>query len=93
MISKEDVKHIAWLARLEITEKEIEKFTQQLGQILQHASKIKEVNTQNIKPTAHPQPLKNVFREDVAKESITLEKALKNAPKKESGAFTVPRIS
>lgn len=93
MISKEDVKHIAWLARLELNEDEIEKFTQQLGQILEHASKIKEVDTKNIKPTAHPQPLKNVFREDLAKEPISLEKALKSAPQKESGAFSVPKIS
>lgn len=93
MISPEDVKHIAWLARLELSEEEIEKFTKQLGQILEHAGKIKEVETKDIKPTAHPQPLKNVFREDVARESISLEKALKNAPQRESEAFTVPKIS
>ncbi len=93
MISREDVEHIAWLARLELTEEEIEKFTKQLGQILEHAGKIKEVDTRNIKPTSHPWPLKNVFREDVPRESIPLEKALKNAPQKESGAFMVPKIT
>lgn len=93
MISKDDVKHIAWLARLELSEEEVEKFTGQLGQILEHAGKIKEVDTSQVKPTSHPLPLKNVFREDKAQASVSKEDALSNAPQKESGAFLVPKIS
>jgi len=93
LISRDEVKHIAWLARLELSEEEIEKFTLQLGQILEHASKVKEVDTSKVNPTAHPLPLENVFREDKKGPSISREEALKNAPRKENGAFLVPKIS
>ncbi len=93
MISKDDVKHIAWLARLELSEEEVEKFCQQLGQILEHAAIIQQVDTKKVKPTAHPLPLKNVFRSDEVRPSIPKSEALKNAPRKEKGAFTVPKIT
>lgn len=93
MIEKKDVKHIAWLARLELSEEEIEKFTSQLGQVLEHAAKIKELDTSQTPPTSHALPMKNVFRVDKAKPSLTQEEALKNAPKKEKNFFVVPKIS
>ncbi len=92
MINREEVEHVAWLARLELSEEEREKFSKQLGQVLEHASKIKEVDTSNVPPTSHSLPLKNVFREDEVRESISQEEALFNAPQKEKGAFLVPKI-
>ena len=92
MITRKEVEHVAWLARLELTEAEKEKFAQQLGQVLEHASKIKEVDTSGVQPTSHSLPLKNVFREDRTKDSVSQEEALLNAPKKEKGAFAVPKI-
>lgn len=92
MISREEVEHVAWLARLELSEEEKEKFSKQLGQVLEHASKIKEVDTSDVPPTSHSLPLKNVFREDEVKESLSQEEALLNAPQKEKGAFLVPKI-
>jgi aspartyl-tRNA(Asn)/glutamyl-tRNA(Gln) amidotransferase subunit C len=92
MISRKEVEHVAWLARLELSEEEEERFSKQLGQVLEHASKIKEVDTSNVPPTSHSLPLKNVFREDEVRESLSQEEALSNAPQKEKGAFLVPKI-
>jgi aspartyl-tRNA(Asn)/glutamyl-tRNA(Gln) amidotransferase subunit C len=92
MISKEEVEHVAWLARLELSENDKEKFTKQLSQILQHARKIEAVATEDVEPTSHVLPLKNVFREDVVEEGLTQEEALSNAPRREGGYFLVPRI-
>lgn len=91
-ISEKDVKHVAWLARLAVTDAEIQKFTQQLDVILEHAGKIAELDTANIPPTSHAIPLKNVLREDKVGTCLTPEAALSNAPKKEDQAFVVPRI-
>jgi len=91
-ISEKDVKHVAWLARLELNNEEIQKFTQQLGVILEHAGKIAKLDTENIPPTSHAIPLKNVLREDKVGVCLTPEAALSNAPKKEDQAFVVPRI-
>lgn len=92
MISKKDVEHIALLARLGLTDKEKEKFTKQLGNILEHAAKISEIDTSKIEPTSHAVDLKNVFREDKVKKSLSQEEALSNAPKEEEGQFKVPKI-
>lgn len=91
-ISKADVEHVAWLARLALTEEEKERFTQQLGVILEHAQKIAELDAADVPPTSHVVPLRNVFREDKVTECLPREKALSNAPKQEKGAFVVPRI-
>lgn len=92
MISKKEVEHVALLARLALTEEEKERFTKQLQQILEHAGKIKQLNTAKIPPTSHVLPLKNVFREDKSRQYLSQEEALKNAPKKEDGSFVVPKI-
>lgn len=91
-ISEKDVKHIAWLARLAITDAEVQRFTQQLDVILEHAGKIIGVDVENVPPTAHAIPLKNVFREDKVGNCLEPEEALVNAPKQEDQAFVVPRI-
>jgi len=91
-ISKKDVEHVAHLTRLYLTEEEKETFTRQLSQILDHAGKIAELDTSKIKPTSHVVPMRNVMREDKVNKSLSQEEALSNAPKKEDGAFVVPRI-
>ncbi len=91
-ISKKDVEHVAFLARLDISEAETETFTKQLGQILEHAGKIAELDTKNVEPTAHPIPIVNVLRDDKTGQELTVDEALKNAPDREDDAFGVPKI-
>ncbi len=92
VITKKDVEHVALLARLALTDEEKELFTKQLGQILEHASKIKQIDTSQVPPTSHIVPLDNVFREDKAGPCLSQDEALANAPDKEDGAFVVPKI-
>jgi aspartyl-tRNA(Asn)/glutamyl-tRNA(Gln) amidotransferase subunit C len=91
-ITRQQVEHIAHLARLEFGEKEIEAFTQQLDSILTYFDKLKEVDTTSVKPTSHAIMVKNVFREDEVVESILRDSCLKNAPEKENDFFRVPKI-
>lgn len=91
-ISDKDVRHVAWLARLALSDAEVEKFTQQLDVILEHAGKIAELDVAHIPPTSHAIPLENVLREDKVGVCLSPEEALANAPKKEDQAFVVPRI-
>lgn len=91
-ISEKDVKHVAWLARLALTDVEVRKFTQQLDVILEHAGKFAELSVEDVPPTSHAIPLKNVLREDKVGICLTPEAALSNAPNKEDQAFMVPRI-
>ena len=91
-ISKEEVEHVAKLARLEISEAEGEAFSQQLSSILTYMEKLKPVNTDEVEPTATVLEQTNVFREDKARACLPVEKALANAPESEAGHFQVPRI-
>lgn len=91
-IEKKDVEHVAWLARLALTEKDKERFVRQLSVILEHAGKIAEVDTAQVEPTSHVLPLRNVFRPDEERACLSQEDALANAPLKEEGAFVVPKI-
>ncbi len=91
-ISKEEVEHIALLARLELSETEKELFARQLDQILEHAGKIEELDTKGVEPTAHALPVVNVFREDKVGKELDLEVALANAPDREDDSFGVPKI-
>lgn len=91
-ITKEQVKHVAQLARLAITEEEAEMFTENLSAIIQYAEQLNELNTDDVEPTTHVLDLKNVLRKDEPKQWITQEDALKNAPDKENGHFRVPSI-
>ena len=91
-ISEEEVKHIASLAKLELKEDEVEKYAEQLGQIAQFVEKLNEVDTNGVKPTAHILDIKNVFRKDERKESFKREEILKNAPSKDAGCISVPKV-
>ena len=92
MISADDVKHVAALARIHFEDKEIEKFTKNLKDILHYIEKLNELDVSKIKPTSHVLPLKNVYREDKVIPSLTQEEALKFAVEKKDGAFKVPKI-
>lgn len=92
-ISREDVEYVAALARLELTEPEIQEYTEQLNSILNYAAMLEHLDTADVVPTAHAVPLHNVMREDQVGPSLNHEKALKNAPDGEEGFFRVPKIS
>ena len=92
-ISREDVEYVAALARLELTEPEIQEYTEQLNSILDYATMLERLDTNDVVPMAHAVPLHNVMREDQVRPSINHEKALRNAPDGEEGFFRVPRIS
>lgn len=91
-VSADDVKYIAQLSRLTVPETEMEKFTEQFNQILNYADILQKIDTAGIEPTAHVLPVSNVLREDVAKEGVTHEEALQNAPAVHNGGFKVPRV-
>lgn len=91
-ISKDQVKHVANLARLAITEDEAETFTKQLDAIITFAEQLNELDTENVEPTSHVLDIKNVLREDVAKAGLPQEEVLKNAPEQQNGQFKVPAI-
>lgn len=91
-ITKNEVRHVADLARLKFTDEELDKFSVQLDSILRYVNKLDELNTDNVKPTAHIVPISNVFRDDVVKTSMNKEKVLMNAKEKEDGYFKVPKI-
>lgn len=91
-ITLDEVKHVANLARLAITEEEAEKFTKQLDAIISFAEELNELDTENVEPTSHVLDIKNVLREDTAKPGLPVEDVLKNAPEQESGQIKVPAI-
>ncbi|MDX8365197.1 Asp-tRNA(Asn)/Glu-tRNA(Gln) amidotransferase subunit GatC [Cytobacillus sp. IB215665] len=91
-ISVDQVKHVANLARLAITEEEAAKFTNQLDAIISFAEELNELDTTNIEPTSHVLNMTNVLREDVAKEGLPIDEVLKNAPDHKGGQIRVPSI-
>ena len=93
MITKDEVKHVAKLARLELTEEETEKYSEQLGNILTYVEQMNEVDTTGIEPMPHAIPVTNVMREDEVKYEQTKEELMKNAPYEEDGFFRVPKIN
>ena len=91
-ITKQDVEKVAKLARLEVSPAEKEAFANQLSQILTHVETLKQYDTKGIEPTATVLGQVNVFRDDVVRPSLPVEKALANAPDREADGFSVPRI-
>ena len=91
-ISRDEVAHVARLARLDVTEDELDRFTEQLGAVLEHAADVEALDTAGVEPTAHPLPLENVLREDVVRPSLDRDEVLGQAPAAEEGRFRVPRI-
>lgn len=91
-ITLEEIRNVAFLSRLVMTDGEMEIFKDQLGKILEYASVLDELDIKDVEPTSHVVPLKNVFREDEVKPSLPVEEALANAPDPAGNFFTVPRI-
>lgn len=91
-ISRDEVAHLARLARLAVTEDELTTFAGQLDVILQSVATVGEVAADDIPPTSHAVPLVNVFRPDVVRPGLTQAQALAAAPAREDGRFRVPQI-
>ena len=91
-LTREEVRHVAELARLALTDDEIEALRPQLSAILDYAGKVGEVAAPDVEPMSHAVSLVNVFREDVAHRSLSQSEALATAPAAEDGRFRVPRI-
>ncbi len=89
-ISEEEVRHVARLARLTLTDDEVARFGEQLNAILEAVSKVAEVDLSDVPPTAHPLDLVNVWAEDEPRPSLPVEEALANAPDRDDGFFRVP---
>jgi aspartyl-tRNA(Asn)/glutamyl-tRNA(Gln) amidotransferase subunit C len=91
-LSTDEVRHVARLARLALSDEEVEALGAQLTAILAYAEKVSEVATADVPPTSHAFPLRNVFREDQPRPSLTPAEALSPAPVAQDGRFRVPRI-
>ena len=91
-ITKDEVKHVAHLARLDFSEAEQEKFTSQLNDILMYMEKLNEVDTAGVEPMSHAIALNNAFRDDQVGESVGHDLALSNAPDPRGHFFRVPKV-
>lgn len=91
-ITREDVAHVARLARLSIDDDELERFTGQLAAVLEHARDVEALDVADVPPTAHPYPLRNVLREDEVRPSLDRDEVLAQAPAAEGGRFAVPPV-
>ena len=91
-ITRDEVRHLADLARIDLDDAELDHLAPQLSVILESIASIADVAAADIPPTSHAIPLTNVFREDVVRPSLTAEQALSGAPASEQQRFSVPRI-
>ena len=91
-ISKQEVEHVAKLARLELAEGETDKLIDQLSNILTYVETLNGLDTKGVEPTSHVLDIKNVTRDDVSVPSLSQEQALANAPEKAAGHYKVPKI-
>ena len=91
-LTRDDVARVARLARLRLSEAELDEFTEQLAKVLEHAQDIERLDAADVEPTAHPLPLRNVFRDDVVRPSIDRDEVLAAAPAAQDGHFRVPQI-
>jgi len=91
-ISSDDVRHVARLARLDLTSEEVERFREQLGAVLERAQRIQSLALDDVPPTAHPLELRNVLRPDEVSEHREPGRILEGAPEREGPLFRVPRI-
>ena len=91
-ITRDDVAHVARLAMLELTDVELDRYTEQLGAVLAHAEDVAALDLGDVEPMAHPLPLRNVFRDDEPGAALDRDEVLAAAPAAESGRFRVPAI-
>ena len=91
-IDEAQVRKVAKLSRLQLTDAEVEEFAGQLSAIIDYVEKMNELNTDNVEPMAHCLAITNCLREDVVKESLSVEQVLSNAPQHDDEFFRVPKI-
>lgn len=91
-ITTDDVAHVARLARLELSPDDLERFTGQLADVLDHAADVEALDLDDVEPLAHTMPLHNVVRPDVVTPSLDRDEVLSQAPLAEAGQFRVPQI-
>jgi len=91
-LTREDVAHVAQLARLELTDAELDTFTTQLAAVLDHAADVEALDVGDLPPTSHPYALRNVFRADEPLPTLDRDEVLAQAPATEDGRFRVPMI-
>ena len=91
-LSRDDVAKLAALARIEMSEEELVSLASQFGMILDAVARVQDVDLDGVEPTSHPQPIRNVLREDVVQPSLTPAQALSGAPAQEEQRFRVPQI-
>lgn len=91
-ISRDECIKVAQLAKLDLTDEELDRFTEQLGGILDHVATIEQLDLDGVAPTSHPVPLVNVFRPDVVVPSVDRDEVLAQAPSAEDGQFRVPPV-
>ena len=91
-ISREEVAHVARLAQLALSEDELDAFTSQLAAVLDHAADLEALNVDDVEPSTHAFPLKNILRSDEPGEGFEIEEVLEVAPEVEEGQFRVPPI-
>jgi aspartyl-tRNA(Asn)/glutamyl-tRNA(Gln) amidotransferase subunit C len=87
-----DVRHVAKLARIALSEEEVVLFQAQLERVLEYAAQLREPDTSEVHPAAHPIPVLNVFRDDQPRPGLTGEEALRNAPRQSNGHLIVPKV-
>jgi aspartyl-tRNA(Asn)/glutamyl-tRNA(Gln) amidotransferase subunit C len=91
-LSADQVRWVAHLARLELSDEELAMMTPQLSAIVEYVDQLKQVNTEGIEPLAHPLPVQNVFREDGPAASLPVDEALANAPARQGDFYRVPAV-
>ncbi|MGD8238676.1 MAG: Asp-tRNA(Asn)/Glu-tRNA(Gln) amidotransferase subunit GatC [Armatimonadota bacterium] len=91
-ITREEVEHVAWLARLALDDEELERLGRELNRILEAFTELQQLDTEDVEPTSHAVPMSNVFREDAVGESLPREDVLANAPDRTDTCFRVPLI-
>jgi len=91
-VSREEVEHVAQLARMALTSQDLERVGTELNRILEHFNRLQELDTEDVAPTSHAIPMTNVFREDQVGESLSVEDVVENAPERSDDFFRVPRI-
>ena len=91
-IDEAQVRRVALLSRLELSDQEVSQFSTQLSAIFEYIEKLNELDTDNVEPLAHCLPVHNIFREDVPRPSLSNDAALANAPEREDEYFKVPKI-
>lgn len=91
-LTREDAAYVARLARIDLSDEELDTYAEQLATVLGHAAAVAALDTSGVEPTSHPLPLRNVLRPDEVRPSLDREEVLAQAPAVEDGRFRVPRI-